>query len=170
METLECWEHALKTSQTPSIIALSRQNLPLVRHENEAENLCSRGGYIIKQSSQKNTKITIIATGSEVSIALDAQIKLENDNIPTCVVSMPCLDIFNAQNEKYQNSVITPESDVIVVEAGVQQSWDKLLGRSGAFVGMNSFGASAPAKDLFNHYKITAEEIIKVANEKFVSS
>ena len=73
--------------------ALSRQNLPLVRHENEAENLCSRGGYIIKQSSQKNTKITIIATGSEVSIALDAQIKLENDNIPTCVVSMPCLDI-----------------------------------------------------------------------------
>ena len=83
---------------------------------------------------------------------------------------MPCLDIFNAQNEKYQNSVITPESDVIVVEAGVQQSWDKLLGKSGAFIGMDSFGASAPAKDLFNHYKITAEEIIKVATKKFVPS
>ena len=170
VETLECWEHALQTSQTPSIIALSRQNLPLVRHENEAENLCSRGGYIIKRSSQKNTKVTIVATGSEVSIALNAQSKLEKDDIPTCVVSMPCLDIFNAQNEKYQNSVITPESDVIVVEAGVQQSWDKLLGRSGGFIGMDSFGASAPAKDLFNHYKITTEEIIKVATEKFVPS
>ena len=168
VETLECWEHALKTSQTPSIIALSRQNLPLVRHEDEAENLCSRGGYIIKRSSQQHTKVTIVATGSEVSIALNAQSKLEKDDIPTCVVSMPCLDIFNAQNEKYQNSVITPESDVIVVEAGVQQSWDKLLGKSGAFIGMDSFGASAPAKDLFNHYKITAEEIIKVATKKFV--
>ena len=168
VETLECWEHALKTSQTPSIIALSRQNLPLVRHENEAENLCSRGGYIIKRSSQQRTKVTIVATGSEVSIALNAQSKLEKDDIPTCVVSMPCLDIFNAQNEKYQNSVITPESDVIVVEAGVQQSWDKLLGKSGAFIGMDNFGASAPAKDLFNHYKITAEEIIKVATKNFV--
>ena len=168
VETLECWEHALKTSQTPSIIALSRQNLPLVRHENEAENLCSRGGYIIKRSSQQRTKVTIVATGSEVSIALNAQSKLEKGNIPTCVVSMPCLDIFNAQNEKYQNSVITPESDVIVVEAGVQQSWDKLLGKSGAFIGMDNFGASAPAKDLFNHYKITAEEIIKVATKNFV--
>ena len=83
---------------------------------------------------------------------------------------MPCLDIFNVQSEKYQNSVITPESNVIVVEAGVQQSWDKLLGRSGAFIGMDSFGASAPAEDLFNHYQITAEEIIKVATKKFVSS
>ena len=130
--------------------------------------MLSRGGYIIKRSSQRNTKVTIVATGSEVSIALNAQSKLEKDDIPTCVVSMPCLDIFNAQNEKYQNSVITPESDVIVVEAGVQQSWDKLLGKSGAFIGMDSFGASAPAKDLFNHYKITAEEIIKVATKKFV--
>ena len=83
---------------------------------------------------------------------------------------MPCLDIFNAQNEAYQNTVIQPGSDVVVVEAGVQQSWDKLLGRSGAFIGMDNFGASAPAKDLFNHYKITAEEIINVATEKFVSS
>ena len=99
---------------------------------------------------------------------MNAQSKLEKEDIPTCVVSMPCLDIFNAQNEKYQNSVITPDSDVIVVEAGVQQSWDKLLGKSGAFIGMDSFGASAPAKDLFNHYKITAEEIIKVATKKFV--
>ena len=170
VETLECWEHAIKTSQTPSIIALSRQNLPLVRHKNEAENLCSRGGYIMKQSSHTNTKVTIVATGSEVSIALEAQTKLEDDNIPTCVVSMPCLDIFNAQNEAYQNTVIQPGSDVVVVEAGVQQSWDKLLGRSGAFIGMDNFGASAPAKDLFNHYKITAEEIINVATEKFVSS
>tara|TARA_Y100000589_G_scaffold103592_1_gene97904 strand:- start:1750 stop:2376 length:627 start_codon:yes stop_codon:yes gene_type:complete len=170
VETLECWEHAIRTSQTPSIIALSRQNLPLVRHKNEAENLCSRGGYIMKQSSHTNTKVTIVATGSEVSIALEAQTKLEDDNIPTCVVSMPCLDIFNAQNEAYQNTVIKPGSDVVVVEAGVQQSWDKLLGRSGAFIGMDNFGASAPAKDLFNHYKITAEEIINVATEKFVSS
>ena len=124
----------------------------------------------MKQSSHKNTKVTIVATGSEVSIALEAQTKLEDDNIPTCVVSMPCLDIFNAQNEAYQNTVIKPGSDVVVVEAGVQQSWDKLLGRSGAFIGMDNFGASAPAKDLFNHYKITAEEIINVVTEKFVSS
>ncbi|GIR53372.1 MAG: hypothetical protein CM15mP62_08430 [Rhodospirillaceae bacterium] len=82
VETLECWEHALKTSQTPSIIALSRQNLPLVRHENEAENLCSRGGYIIKRSSQQRTKVTIVATGSEVSIALNAQSKLEKGTYP----------------------------------------------------------------------------------------
>ena len=83
---------------------------------------------------------------------------------------MPCLDIFNSQDEVYQNSVITPESNIVVVEAGVQQSWDKLLGRAGVFIGMNGFGASAPANDLFNHFKITAEEIIQTIKERFATS
>ena len=83
---------------------------------------------------------------------------------------MPCLDIFNSQDEVYQNSVITPESNIVVVEAGVQQSWDKLLGRAGVFIGMNGFGASAPANDLFNHFKITTEEIIQTVKERFAAS
>ena len=170
VETLECWELALQTNQTPSIIALSRQNLPQVRLEHKPENLSSKGGYIIKHSSHRGPHTTIVATGSEVSIALEAQAVLENTGIPTCVVSMPCLDIFNSQDEVYQNSVITPESNIVVVEAGVQQSWDKLLGRTGVFIGMNSFGASAPANDLFKYYKITTEEIIKTIKERFATS
>ena len=83
---------------------------------------------------------------------------------------MPCLDIFNSQDEVYQNSVKAPESNIVVVEAGVQQSWDKLLGRAGVFIGMNGFGASAPANDLFNHFKITAEEIIQTIKERFATS
>ena len=81
-----------------------------------------------------------------------------------------CLDIFNSQDEVYQNSVIAPESNIVVVEAGMQQSWDKLLGRAGVFIGMNGFGASAPANDLFNHFKITAEEIIQTIKERFATS
>ena len=170
VETLECWELALQTNQTPSIIALSRQNLPQIRLEHKPENLSSKGGYIIKHSSHQGPQTTIVATGSEVSIALEAQAVLENTGIPTCVVSMPCLDIFNSQDEVYQNSVIAPESNIVVVEAGVQQSWDKLLGRAGVFIGMNGFGASAPANDLFNHFKITAEEIIQTIKERFATS
>jgi len=169
VETAECWETALVEQGTPSIIALSRQNVPAVRLTNNPDNLCSRGGYVLRGTSHKKNIITIISTGSEVSIALDAQDKLEQDGLYTSVVSMPCCELFYKQEQDYKDSVIRPESYIIVVEAGVQQSWDRILGNGGKFIGMHDFGASAPAKELFEHYNITAEAIVEAAKTIGVS-
>jgi transketolase len=104
-----------------------------------------------------------VATGSEVSLALEAQETLEQEGIGTTVVSMPCCEIFNEQTQNYRDSVLCPGSKLIVIEAGVRQSWDRLLGDNGQFVGMNGFGASAPADELYKHFGITTEAIVSVA-------
>jgi transketolase len=165
IETMECWQIALSTPNTPSIIALTRQNLALIRSDESEINLSENGGYIIKNTQAEVRSLTLVATGSEVSLALEAQDALEQEGIGTTVVSMPCCEIFNGQAQSYRDAVLCPGSKLIVIEAGVRQSWDRLLGENGQFVGMNGFGASAPADKLYKHFGITTDAIVSAAKE-----
>jgi transketolase len=162
VETAECWELALRSAKSPSVIALSRQNVPQVRLKHAQENLSARGGYVLAPAKAK-ARVTLIASGSEVAIALEAQKALESDGIGTTLVSMPCLDLFNAEDPHYQDSVINPSTVRIVVEAAAPVGWDRWTGRDGAVVGMTTFGASAPYEALYKHFGITAEAVVKAA-------
>jgi transketolase len=158
IETIECWQIALTLSASPSVLSLSRQDLSRLREENSSENLSAKGAYIIKDSSQP--LVTIIATGSEVCIAIEASKKLEAENIATRVVSMPCMELFEEQDKNYKNTVIDKTSFKVVIEAACQFGWDRYLGEDGAFIGMSGFGESAPAEDLYNYFNITADAVI----------
>ncbi|MEM7068490.1 MAG: transketolase [Pseudomonadota bacterium] len=164
-ETAECWQLALEAPKTPSAIALTRQGLPSVRPEFVEENLCASGAYEISPASE-DAAVSIFASGSEVEIALAAQTELEDAGTPTRVVSVPCFELFEAQSKDYQASVIGDAPVKIAVEAAVRQGWDKFIGSDGTFVGMSSFGASAPADALFEHFGITAEAIVEAAKAK----
>ena len=157
IEVAECWEIALQSETTPSIISLTRQNVPTLRSDH-AENKSAKGAYII--SARDNPEATIIATGSEVSIAIDAQKKLEAEGINTNVVSMPSAELFDQQDKPYRASVLGTGLR-IAVEAASAYGWHKYIGENGIFIGMNSFGASGPAEQLYKHFGITAENIVK---------
>jgi transketolase len=163
VETSECWQAALNTPNNPSVIALTRQGLPQLRADEGSENLSAKGGYVIKDTGQSSRAVTLIATGSEVSLAVDAQAVLEVSGIATAVVSMPCNELFSIQDKAYQDVVLHPNAARVVVEAGIRQSWDRLLGERGQFVGMAGFGASAPASALYKHFGITVEAIVAAA-------
>ncbi len=173
VETAETWEIALENKNTPSIIALSRQNLPSVRKKYLSKNLTSYGAYILSEATLTK-KVVLVASGSEVSIALSAQKKLENDGIGTRVVSMPCWELFENQETKYQKKVLTSKCLVVGIEAASPMGWDKWLhagwrkNKDNFFVGMNDFGASAPAGDLYTHFGITAKNIIEKVKEKLI--
>ena len=169
IETAECWEIALSMKNTPSVLALSRQNLPTVRQKHQFANLVSKGAYILEEAS-KNRRVILIATGSEVSIALKARELLEDKGIGTRVVSMPCMELFSQQDETYKRRILPAGQAIrIGIEAGVRTGWDEwLLGsraraNKSSFVGMKSFGASAPAEVLFNHFGITPDRIASEA-------
>ena len=164
VETAECWAAALETSSTPSVLSLSRQGLPCLRTEHTAENLSVNGGYILAETEGQRD-VTLIASGSEVAIAVKATALLKEGGVSAAVVSMPCLEKFEAQNQDYRDRIIQPGTPVVVVEAAIEQSWGRYLGRSGKFVGMTTFGASAPATDLYDHFGITAEKVEKAAKE-----
>jgi transketolase len=165
VETAECWQHALKTKNTPSILSLSRQGLPLVRKEHTNDNLSAKGGYELS-AAKSEAKVTLLATGSEVAIALDAQKILETEGIGTRVVSMPCWELFNAQDLGYKQETLGPGTLKIAIEAACSMGWAKYTGLDGGFVGIDSFGASAPAEDLYKHFGITAEALVKMAKDK----
>jgi len=165
METLECWQIALMQKTTPSILALTRQSVPAVRTEYTEKNLCAKGGYELV-SAKGEAQVTLLATGSEVHLAVAAKEKLEADNIGTRVVSMPCLELFAQQSQTYQQDVLGTTPVRIAIEAAVRQSWDRYLRAGDGFIGMAQFGASAPAKQLFEHFDITTEAIVKMAKEK----
>ncbi len=164
VEVAEAWELALTSQKTPSVLALSRQGLPTVRTEHKVKNLTAQGGYVLADADGKRQAI-IMATGSEVSVALAARDLLQAEGIGTRVVSMPCMELFEQQEERYRKRVLPGGPVRVAVEAGVQQGWDKWLtgerGKSAkaGFVGMDSFGASAPAGELFEHFGITAEAV-----------
>ena len=158
VETAEAWEVALTQENAPSILALTRQNLELVRTESK-ENLTSKGAYVISDTKGKR-KATIIATGSEVSLALKAQAKLREEKIEVAVVSMPCMELFEKQEPKYQEEVLG-SAPIVAVEAGSKFGWEKYVGRSGDIIGMDGFGASGPAEKLFEYFGITTEEVIE---------
>ncbi len=165
IETAECWALALKHDTTPSILALTRQGLPTLRTEHTAENLCAKGGYVLAEASGAR-KVTLTATGSEVEIAMAARATLEQDGTPTAVVSMPCFELFAQQDETYRKQVLGPETVRVGVEAAVRQGWDALVGSHGGFVGMDSFGASAPAEQLYEHFGITADAVVAEAKQR----
>jgi transketolase len=164
VETAEAWELALTSKTTPSVLALSRQNLPTVRKNNTSRNLTAQGAYVLQDAADKRQAI-IMASGSEVEIALQARELLEAEGIGTRVVSMPCMELFAAQPETYRKRVLPGGAVRVAVEAGVRQPWDRfLLGERGreakaGFVGMDSFGASAPAERLYEEFGITAEAV-----------
>ena len=167
VETIECWSISIKKTSTPSVLSLSRQGLPCLRLEHTEENLSSKGGYIISEA-ENDTKIILIASGSEVSIALEAQELLNQKGIFSKVVSMPCLEIFESQESDYRQKVIDPELPVVVIEAAVSQSWGKYLGMKGKFIGMKTFGASAPSNELYEHFEITAQKVVKAVEEIYL--
>ena len=172
VETAEAWEIALQSKTTPSVLALTRQGLPTLRTKYKSANLSAKGAYILEESEGKR-QVILIASGSEVSLALTARKKLQNEGIGTRVVSMPCMELFEKQDEKYRKRILPGGRHVrIAIEAGVKDSWAKwLLGERGkeansGFIGMSGFGASAPASTLFEHYGITPEQIIELAKSK----
>ena len=168
IETIECWEIALKSKNKPSIICLSRQNLPLIRKEKSSTNRSHKGAYIIKEFNNKK-KVILMATGSEVQIALKAGEILEKKGIGTRVISLPSWELFEEQDEKYKKKILPKGTIRIAIEAGVQLGWDKWLYKNSgnqsktSFVGMSGFGTSAPEKDIFDHFKINVDEICKRA-------
>lgn len=169
VETAEAWELALNSKQTPSVLSLTRQELPLVRTEHKMRNLSARGAYVLAEASPKRTaqrQVILIATGSEVSIALAARNLLEAEAIGTRVVSMPCMELFAEQDETYRRRVLPRGPVRVGIEAAVRQGWDRwLLGERGRarkadFVGMDSFGNSAPAADPYHQFAITPEATV----------
>jgi transketolase len=162
VETMECWALAVESSDAPSILALTRQGLPTVRTTHREENLSARGAYELSPAVGA-AKVTILATGSEVEIALDAQKLLQSDGIATRVVSVPSMELFEAQDAGYRKEVLGPGTLRIAVEAGVGQCWDRYLGEDGKFIGMKSFGESAPYMELYEHFGITAEAVAGAA-------
>jgi transketolase len=170
VETAEAWEIALNQKDTPSVLSLTRQGVPTVRTEHKNSNLSEKGAYVLAEATAKRMAI-LIATGSEVSIALKAREALEELGIGTRVVSMPCMELFAAQDEAYRRKILPPGPVRVAVEAGIQMGWDRWLtgerGKSNkaGFVGMNSFGASAPAGELYEKFGITAEAVVEKVKE-----
>jgi transketolase len=161
VETAECWQLALERRDGPTLLALTRQNLPQVRNAPSAENLCATGAYELSAAPGK-ARATIFASGSEVEIALAAQKLLNEQGFAVRVVSVPSLDLFLSQPDKVRRAIVGDAPVKVAVEAAVRFGWDTLIGPDGIFVGMSGFGASAPYKDLYRHFGITAEA---VANE-----
>ncbi len=167
METAECWDLALRRNEGPSVLALSRQALPTLRTDT-AENRCARGGYVLVEASGPR-RATFIATGSEVQLALAARDLLEAEGLPAAVVSLPCWELFGAQDATYQEATLGT-APRIGIEAAVGFGWDRWLGADGAFIGMTGFGASAPAEALYQHFGITAEAAAAAARKRITSN
>ncbi len=165
VETAEAWEIALNSTDAPSLIALTRQNLAPARKEHTDENLVAKGGYVLSPAT-KPEKVVLLATGSEVEIALEAQKTLEAEGIGARVVSMPCFSLFAQQDAKYRADTLGGKLPKVAVEAGIRDGWDRWIGPEGGFVGMTGFGASAPYKALYKHFGITAEAVVKAAKER----
>jgi transketolase len=165
VETAECWALALATRDAPSVLVLTRQAIPAVRTIHTRENLCARGAYVVSEATGPR-RVTLLATGSEVSIAVDAQTRLAADGIEAAVISMPCWSLFERQPAAYRDQVLAPGTVRVAVEAAAGFGWERWLGTEGGFVGMTSFGASAPAADLYKHFGITAEAVVAAVKQR----
>ena len=161
IETAECWQIALEHAKRPSLLAFSRQDVPTVRTTHTAENLSAKGAYEL--AGDANAKITLLATGSEVGLAVQAREALAKEGIGSRIVSMPCWALFEEQSAQYRQSVLGPGTVKIAIEAAVRQGWDRYIGADGLFIGMHSFGSSGPAKDVYRHFHITPEAVVEAA-------
>jgi transketolase len=162
VEVVECWQLALESKNSPSVLSLTRQNLPQLRLGRIEHNRCARGAYEICPADGRAT-VSIFASGSEVAIAVEARKFLREKSIAARIVSVPCFELFLALPESERAEIIGTAPVKVAVEAGIRQGWDSIIGSDGAFVGMTSFGASAPAKELYRHFGITAEKVAEVA-------
>ena len=164
-ETLECWEIALKSNGTPSAIALSRQKVPYINPQNTKENKCEKGAYVVNLTSHES-KVTIIASGTEVELALKVQKKLKENNIDTKVVSMPCMELFDKQTENFRNDIIDQDSLVVTLEAGSVISWQKYTKYKGINIGIDKFGESAPFNEVYEHFGLSEDKITNLIQKK----
>jgi transketolase len=160
VEVAQCWSYALQHRQAPSVLVLTRQALPTVCLEKRTENLCALGGYILRDCLEEK-QVTLIATGSEVEIALKAQDELLSRGIGTVVVSMPCWHLFDQQPQDYRDHVLAPQTLRVAVEAASPLGWERYVGSQGIIIGMTRFGASAPYQDLYKNFGITPEVIVQ---------
>ena len=165
VETLEAWDIAIRNRNIPSLLALSRQDVPQLRLDAGDENLTARGAYVLREASAA-PKAILMASGSEVEIALDAKKILEGEGTPTRVVSVPCFELFEEQDKAYRESVLGNAPVRVGVEAAIRLGWDRFIGSDGAFIGMTGFGASAPAEELYKYFGITAEAVADAARER----
>jgi transketolase len=165
VETAECWQLALETANAPSVLALTRQNLPQQRLSLDEANGCAHGAYELR-AAQGAAAVSLFATGSEVAIAIAAQKLLAERNIAARVVSVPCMELLLALSERERAAIIGQAKVNIAVEAGIRQGWDAVIGSDGIFIGMTGFGASAPYKELYQHFGITPEKVAAAALNK----
>ena len=160
-ETLECWEIALKSKKNPSVIALSRQKLPYINPRFSEENKCALGAYEVKLTSHEN-KITLVASGSELELALETQKELKDNNIESKVVSMPCQELFDKQSEEYKKKILDPDNIIVSIEAGSVASWKKYTEKKGISLGIDKFGESAPYKQVYEHFDLSSNKIVSL--------
>tara|TARA_Y100001970_G_C14081044_1_gene774697 strand:- start:425 stop:1180 length:756 start_codon:yes stop_codon:yes gene_type:complete len=158
METIECWEQALKSSKTPSVLSLTRQNLDPIRKKYSKVNKCSYGAYEILRTN-KRINLTILASGSEVNLAIMTSHKLAKDKIYSKVISMPCQDLFDKQSETYKSKILGETKIKISIEASSTDCWKKYIGTDGIAFGIDAFGKSAPYKDIYKYFGLTASSI-----------
>jgi transketolase len=169
VETVECWQLALQNKERPSVLALTRQNLPQLSQDFLDKNRCAAGAYEIAPAEGK-AEVSIFATGSEVSIAVDAQKLLGQQGVAARVVSVPCFELLAEAPEAARKAAIGDAKVKIGVEAAVRQGWDAVIGTDGEFVGMTGFGASAPYKELYKHFGITPEAVADAALRKLAKA
>jgi transketolase len=163
VEAAECWALAYEHRSGPSTMVFARQTLPLVRTRHSADNLCARGGYVLAEAEGGKRRVTLLATGSEVALAVAACEQLQKEGVPTAVVSLPCWALFDKQDRGYRETVLGVNTVRVGVEAAVRFGWDRYLGERGGFVGMTGFGASGPADALYEHFGITPAHIVAEA-------
>ena len=164
IETIECWEHALKSSKTPSVLSLTRQNLNPVRKTYPNKNLCSLGAYEVLRTNKK-INLTILASGSEVNLALEVSHKLAKDKIYSKVISMPCMELFELQSKSYKNKILEETKFKISIEAGSSVCWKKYVGDDGIAFGIDEFGKSAPYKDIYKYFGLESTNIKNITKK-----
>src|SRR6201746_313595 len=165
VETAECWESILDTPRQTALLALSRQPMPMLRREPGNENKSAKGGYVLLEAEGGERKLTILSTGSELHLAVEARDVLQNEGIPTAVVSMPCRLLFEEQNAAYKKAVLGTNRARVAVEAAVEMGWEHYIGLEGRFIGMHSFGASGKIADVYKKFDINAAAVVRAAHE-----
>ena len=164
IETIECWEHALKSSKTPSVLSLTRQNLNPVRKVYSNKNLCSLGAYEVLRTNKK-INLTILASGSEVNLALEVSHKLAKDKIYSKVISMPCMELFDLKSKSYKDKILEETKFKISIEAGSSDYWRKYVGSNGITFGIDEFRKSAPYKDIYKYFGLESTNIKNITKK-----
>jgi transketolase len=165
IETFECWQLAIENKNSPSVIALTRQGIKPVRIKNSVKNESSAGAYEVLRTGD-NIKITILSSGSETSLACDISHKLATENVYSKVISMPCQELFEKQNDNYKDQILNEADLIVSIEASETKYWKKYTGKNGLSFGIDDFGKSAPYKEIYNHFNLNSEHIIKKIKEK----